>query len=128
MASETEDAFEYIEEDGQITIKRYLGSDELVIVNSEIDGKPVGTIGDKAFEESEVRGHLSEGITSIGLYAFRRCSNLESIRIPHSVDRIEGLAFYECKSLREITIPDGVTSIESSTFTRCTSLKLSPSQ
>lgn len=125
MASETEDAFEYIEEDGQITIKRYLGSDELVIVPSEIDGKPVGTIGDKAFEESEVREvTLSEGITSIGLYAFRRCSNLESIRIPHSVDRIEGLAFYECKSLREITIPHGVTSIESSTFTRCTSLEV----
>jgi len=66
---------------------------------------------------------ISEGVTSIGDYAFSRCSSLKSITIPEGVTSIGSDAFYGCSSLNSITIPKGVASIEKFTFYGCTSLK-----
>ena len=61
-------------------------------------------------------------MTSIGDYAFSRCSSLTSITIPEGVTSIESGVFYGCSSLTSITIPEGVTSIESGVFYGCSSL------
>ncbi len=65
---------------------------------------------------------ISDGVTSIGRYAFFDCNKLTSITIPTSVTSIGNKAFYECTGLTSITIPNGVTSIGNYAFYSCTSL------
>ena len=65
---------------------------------------------------------ISDGVTSIGSYAFAFCSSLTSIEIPDSVTSIGDFAFYYCSSLTSIEIPDSVTSIGDCAFYFCRSL------
>lgn len=62
------------------------------------------------------------GVSKIGDYAFRSCSNLSSITIPEGVTQIGESAFNGCSSLSSITIPEGVTQIGNNAFTCCSSL------
>ena len=66
---------------------------------------------------------ISEGVTSIGVSAFRGCLSLESISIPDSMLRIEHYAFYYCIALKNLTIPDSVTKIASYAFLWCEALE-----
>ena len=66
---------------------------------------------------------IKDGVTSIGDYAFNRCSNLGAIDLPDSVVDIRYGAFYGCSSLTDINIPGGVISIASSLFEGCSDLK-----
>lgn len=66
---------------------------------------------------------VGANVTSIGSYAFSKCSTLKSIDIPESVTSIGAYAFMNCSSLESIVIPDGVTSIEKNTFQSCSALK-----
>lgn len=58
-------------------------------------------------------------VTSIGVNAFRGCSDLTSLTIPSSVTTIGNSAFLGCSGLTFISIPDGVKSIEDLTFYKC---------
>jgi len=57
------------------------------------------------------RVEISDGVTTIGNWAFDKCSSLTSVTIPDSVTSIGDYAFRKCSSLTSVTIPDGVTSI-----------------
>ena len=65
---------------------------------------------------------IPDGVTSIGSYAFRECSNLTSVTIPDGVTIIGERAFNGCSNLTSVTIPDGVTTIGMSAFSYCSSL------
>ena len=65
---------------------------------------------------------IPEGVTSIGNYAFKRCSALTSIIIPEGVTSIGKDAFADCSSLTSISIPEGLTSIGDGAFAGCSSL------
>lgn len=65
---------------------------------------------------------LPRGLTSIGNYAFHRCSKLASVDIPVGVTSIGQSAFSGCSGLTSVTIPTGVTSIGSFAFSNCRAL------
>ncbi len=66
---------------------------------------------------------ISEGVTSIGEYAFFECTSLKNIVISGSVKTINIGAFYQCAALPGITIPNSVTSIGDEAFEHCAGLK-----
>ena len=65
---------------------------------------------------------ISDGVTSIGNYAFPSCSGLTSIEMPSSVTSIGRAAFMNCSSLTSVIIPNGVKNIGSRAFEYCSSL------
>ncbi len=65
---------------------------------------------------------IPDSVTSIGVYAFFRCTSLTSVTIPDSVTSTEWGTFYECTSLASVTIGRSVTSIGAYAFYNCTSL------
>ncbi len=62
---------------------------------------------------------IPNSVTSIGNYAFYRCSRLTSIDIPSSVTSIGEYAFFWCTGLTSVTIPNSVTSIGEDAFFNC---------
>ena len=59
---------------------------------------------------------ISDGVTSIGKYAFYMQSGLASVDIANSVRKIGNYAFAKCSNLQEITIADGVESLGNDVF------------
>ena len=89
----------------------------------EIDGLPVKSIGNNAFDNCCRISYMyiPDTVISIGSYAFSSCQ-FSKINIPDSVTSIGEGAFYCCSGLKSITIPDSVTSIECRLFYGCESL------
>ena len=65
---------------------------------------------------------ISDGVTSIGEWAFSNCLNLTNVTIPNSVTIIGWGAFWGCSSLTNIAIPSGISMIDKNAFVDCTSL------
>ena len=62
------------------TIKKYNGNDAVVNIPSEINGTPVETIGNAAFQNSAVTSvTIPANVTEIGANAFAGCTNLTSV-------------------------------------------------
>jgi hypothetical protein len=104
----------------------------------------VHTIGDSAFEGTQISSISGANVSRIGvaafygcraletasfssggiffdIYAFDYCESLKSINIPVGSTIREGV-FYGCRSLTSVIIPEGVPAIERSTFQDCSSL------
>ncbi len=66
---------------------------------------------------------ISDGIVSIGTYAFADLNNVTDIVFPPSLVEIGFCAFSGCTSLSQAIIPDLVSSIAEKAFYKCSSLK-----
>ena len=107
-------------------------TDSEIVVPEKYKGKPVTSIGKKAFYRSLLGDFFSDTeypeitaivlpdtITEIGDYAFEECTGLTSLTIPDSVTKIGEGAFYNCTNLVSVNIPDGITKIKPGTFAGC---------
>ena len=63
-------------------------------------------------------------VTSIGSYAFAKCTNLAQVTFAgNSLTSIGTDAFWNCTSLADITLPPSLETLESSAFFGCTTLE-----
>lgn len=139
--------FEYTVNDSSITLTNYLKNADTVVVPATIGDLPVTMIGDFCFAEKELNTVvLPNSVTSIGMYAFYRCTKLADITFgnaleviyseafnsctalktvvfPSSLKTIEGLAFANCTTLEKISLPNGVKTLGTKAFAFCTALK-----
>jgi hypothetical protein len=100
-------AFRYGIVDGAAVIYEYLGNSRTVSVPGAIDGYPVTTIADCAFQNSRVTSViLPDSVTSVGWFAFANCASLESVTLPASVTAIAYAAFDGCPSLTVLCTKD----------------------
>ena len=139
--------FDYEEVDGQITIKSYIGFDDLdvVVIPDKINDLVVTKIGPKAFENCKTvkKVVLPVGLDIIGNGAFEGSginsivlpenlsvieenafsfSELESIHITSEVKKIPSLSFGHCEKLKKLSFSNGITSIDYDAFAFCKSL------
>jgi hypothetical protein len=115
--------FQFVTNNGAITITDYTGSGGAVTIPSSTNGYPVTGIGDWAFCGTGLTSvTMGTNVTSIGDYAFSWCTGLTGITIPNSVTNIGDNAFYYCTGLTSVTIGTSVTSIGDGAFSLCISL------
>jgi hypothetical protein len=109
---------------GTITITGYTGDGGDVTIPDEINGLPVTSIGDWAFQSCNSLTSITLGtnITSTGAYIFYSCTNLASVSITSQLKRFEGGLFCYCSGLTNAPIPGSVTNLGYSVFLGCTSL------
>ena len=111
--------FKYtLNEDGSYKIKAYIGNQETVIIPTEINDKPVVTIGESAFLNAETLKTIDipSSIKTLEYAAFWSCDSLETVNITGSLTTIGVDAFKDCKLLKNITIPNTVTDIGVNAF------------
>ena len=132
------DKLTYEIEDGKVTITdcdTSLSGD--IVLPSKIEGKPVTSIGNRAFEDcsSLTSVTIPDSVTSIGDMAFHWCSNLNQINVDtantkfssvngvlFNKDKTELIRSPEGKADTSYSIPDSVTSIDAAAFWLCSSL------
>ena len=87
-------------------------------------GNSVTSIGNYAFEKCTGLTSITipDSVTSIGSSTFCYCTGLTSVKIVNSVTSIGRFAFFNCIGLTSVTIPDSATSIGSRAFGGCTGL------
>ena len=119
-------------EDGSVSISLKgfyrVGTEEVLEVPGEIDGKTVTAIDDEAFcrgLDSIVKVVLPDSITAIGDGAFADCTGLTEVVLGSGVKKIGREAFAGCSSLENLELPAAVTEIGEEAFARCSALTLS---
>ena len=122
----TEDGFVWKETTNGVIIFGYKGGKTDIEIPSEINGKPVTTIGEKAFYDCDsiTSVVIPNSVTTIGEKAFYDCDSITSVVIPNSVTTIGDYAFYYCDSLKSVVIPNSVTTIGEKAFAGCISLTI----
>ncbi len=89
--------FEYIKENGGITITKYIGKQTNVQVPNNIEQLPVLKIGENSFADTKIK----------------------SITIPSSCTEIDWFAFYGCYALSTVYISSNVQTIGYGAFESC---------
>lgn len=121
---------EYKVTNGEVTITRYIGSEEpeAVTVPAEINGSPVTAIGDGAFTVSKTTSiQLPKTITKIGMMAFMGSTDtIINLADLENLTYIGAYAFVDTGLSGDLVLPESVTDIGAGAFsmTDITSLHL----
>jgi hypothetical protein len=110
--------FAYTNDNGQITITKYLGEGGAVIIPDIIGDLPVTRIGNSAFFQSTwqlTEVTIPNSVLSIGNSAFESCTGLTNVTIGNNVTDIGNDAFAGC-ALDSIVVPDSVVRVGDRAF------------
>ena len=66
---------------------------------------------------------IESGITSIGYFAFYKCSGITSLSIPATVGYIGSSSFEDCTSLTSLSLSEGLLYFGGSAFEGCSGLQ-----
>jgi hypothetical protein len=92
--------FEYKAIAGGVEITKYIGTSIRVRIPGKIEGVPVISIGDSAFENAGIMEvYIPDGVINIGRSAFSGNEALTTVTIPDGVTRLDHTTFNGCKSL-----------------------------
>ncbi len=92
--------FRYRLEDGGAVITGYEGNAAMLTVPDTLDGHPVISIGERAFEGASVSAIvIPDGVQDIGWFAFYNCHKLVNVTLPQSVSSIGYAVFDGCGAL-----------------------------
>ena len=91
------DAFKTTDDNGILTLTKYTGDSEDVII--------------------------PDGIVIIGSHAFTDIASVKSVTVPGSVKCISQLAFSNMNNLEKVVLREGVEEIEYGAFSNCNNLK-----
>lgn len=119
-----------------------------LIIPSEIDGKAVVCIGEKAFyncteltrivipdtvtdiDEKAFAGcsnlqelEMPDSVLSLGQNIFSGCFNLEKVRLSDNIQFVSQKCFYDCKKLNSVNFPLKTRVIEPKAFMGCKALE-----
>ena len=110
--------YTYTVADGNATITAYSGAGGAISIPATLGGYPTVAIGNTAFGDSDVSDKpaltsviIPSSVKTIGIDAFRRCSNVTSLTIPEGVTTIGNRAFARMSALPSVFVPASVTSI-----------------
>ena len=120
-----ESGFKYsVNDDNEVTLEKYMGTDTEITIPSTIDGKTVTNIGKNScwMNNKITKVIIPDTVVTIDKEAFSGCKNLTEVEIPSSVTTIGQNAF-RGTALTSVTIPEGVTSIGNEAFYNCKNLE-----
>lgn len=80
------------------------------------------TINPGAFAYCTYLRTISGSVTSVGDYAFYKCTNLSSYEFSNSISKIGNYAFAGCTSISTVYVPSTVTSLGDYAFADCTNI------
>ncbi len=83
------------------TVSGYNGTDTVVNIPEEYNGKPVTAIADNAFKNNTniISVIIPDSVSTIGANAFAGCTALDTVVIPVSVTTVGAEAFFGCTAL-----------------------------
>lgn len=104
--------YEYVADEGGVTITRYVGDAARVMIPAEIDGQPVVALGAHAFYETRVTWvSVPDSVTSIGAYCFGGCPYLMTLHLPARLTEVPEGMLESAMRLLQLELPDSVTRI-----------------
>lgn len=117
VVRETIDGYAYKENNGEIRITGYNGSETALRIPAEIEGKPVTVIGKNAFAKKMklVSVIIPDSVKVLDMLCFMQCSNLKSVTLGRQVAVVADGAFSET-AIEQITLPDSVKDIGNNAF------------
>ncbi|WP_319755538.1 leucine-rich repeat protein [uncultured Sphaerochaeta sp.] len=91
-----------------------------VVIPQTIGSYTIRSIGKNAFSSSNISSIvLPNSVERIEDEAFKQCENLESIMLPEGLISIGDEAFYECRKLATLKLPSTLLTIGSKAFMSC---------
>ncbi len=109
--------FSYVIEDDEVRLTSYIGKSDYVVVPSEIEGKPVTSMGNNVFYETSVRCvSLPDSVRDMGPHTFGGCTKLVYVKMPKSLETLPMATFESCFRLVDPGLNEGLKKIEYTAF------------